>query len=309
MSTMTLDADDQEIIEIFVEEAEEVLQEIDRNLKALKANPKDKTALGEVRRGFHTLKGSGRMAKALDLGELAWKIENMLNRAIEGKVAVSEPMVALIQRCHGTMPKLVDAFKRQRPSGLDSEMQAMMGQADALASGETPSAKPRPAAATPAETAGLQAKLGELQGLLDQTAKRADEALQRAEMGLQQSRKLAGHLDAVGKELQRQGAGADLKPLAERVNSLSRDVLELRELARGAPQAATAPDTREVQQLIDQRVRERGHAGERLRQEMDKRLENMAEAVVSARRIAIWALTIGILLMIGAIGTAAYFLL
>lgn len=309
---MTLDADDQEIIEIFAEEAEEVLQEIGQNLKALKGNPKDKNALGEVRRGFHTLKGSGRMAKALDLGELAWKIESMLNRAIEGKIAVSEPMIALIQRCHGIIPKLVDAFKRQRPSGLEAEMQTMMAQADALASGEAQAAAPRPSAAPKApaaDSSGLQAKLGELQRQLDQATRRSDEALQRAEMGLQQSRKLSGYLDAIGAELQGQRAGTDLKPLTERVNGLARDIQELRKMSRGTAQAAAPPDTRELQQLIDQRVRERGHAGERTRQEMDKRLEAMAEAVVSARRISIWALTLGILLMIAAVGTAAYFLL
>ena len=38
-------------------------------------------ALVTVRRSFHTLKGSGRMVGARDLGEFAWSIENLLNRA------------------------------------------------------------------------------------------------------------------------------------------------------------------------------------------------------------------------------------
>ena len=61
MSTITLDSDDEEIIDIFVEEADEVLREIAGHLKTLKTRPKDQNALREVRRGFHTLKGSSRM--------------------------------------------------------------------------------------------------------------------------------------------------------------------------------------------------------------------------------------------------------
>lgn len=312
---MTIDEDDQEIIDIFVEEAAEVLQEMGRNLKALSSNPKDRNALGEVRRGFHTLKGSGRMAKALDLGELAWKIESMLNRAIEGKIAVSDPMISLLTKCHGTMPKLVDAFKRHRPSGMDADMESMMAYADALASGQThPVAAQRPVSATAPAGAGdlgaIQGKLGELHRQFEQSTRRTDEALHRAEMALQQSRKLAKYLDALAAEVQGQHASADLKPLTERVNTLSRDILELREVTRGGqvPAAAGAPDTREIQHIIDQRMRERGHAGDRSRQEMEKTLDEVLQTALSARRLGVWALTIGVLLMVAAAGTAAYFL-
>ncbi|EGV27705.1 Hpt protein [Thiorhodococcus drewsii AZ1] len=311
MSTITLDADDQEIIEIFVEEAEEVLQEIDQNLKALKGNPKDRNALGEVRRGFHTLKGSGRMAKAMDLGELAWKMENMLNRALEGKIAIGEPMVTLLAHCHGAMPKLVDDFKRHRPSDMNADIQTMMAQADAIANGEPQAAAAkRPSAAPSGGGNDIQAKLDELQRIVEQSARRSDEALHRAEMGLQQSRKLANQLDTIGAELQGQPAGGiDLKPLFERVNTLTRDVRELRELSRGAQPPAGTPDTRELQHLIDQRIRERTHGKDRSRQELEERLDAVLQAALSARRLGVWALTIGILLMLAAGGTAAYFFL
>ncbi|MFD2111048.1 Hpt domain-containing protein [Thiorhodococcus fuscus] len=310
MSTMTLDADDQEIIEIFAEEAEEVLQEIDQNLKVLKNDRQDRNALGEIRRGFHTLKGSGRMAKAMDLGELAWKMENMLNRALEGKVAIGEPMVTLLARCHGAMPKLVDDFKRHRPSDMNAEMHAMMAQADAIANGETQSvAARRPSAAPSGGGADIQARLDELQRMVEQAARRSDEALHRAEMGLQQSRKLANQLDTIGAELQGQPAGIDLKPLFERVNTLTRDMRELRELSRGAQPTSGTPDTRELQHLIDQRIRERTHGKDRSRQELDERLDAVLQAALSARRLGVWALTIGILLMLAAGGTAAYFFL
>src|SRR5690554_6439413 len=74
---------DDEILGIFVEEAEEVLQAIQDQYPRLRQNYEDRAALTEVRRAFHTLKGSGRMVGAISIGELAWSIENLLNRVID----------------------------------------------------------------------------------------------------------------------------------------------------------------------------------------------------------------------------------
>src|SRR5690606_37547408 len=75
---------DNEIIDIFVEEAEEVIQTIAEYFPRWAINFDDSESLTEFRRAFHTLKGSGRMVGANDIGELAWSIENMLNRVIDG---------------------------------------------------------------------------------------------------------------------------------------------------------------------------------------------------------------------------------
>uniref|UniRef100_UPI0037350BEB Hpt domain-containing protein n=1 Tax=Faucicola boevrei TaxID=346665 RepID=UPI0037350BEB len=63
------DMADEEIREIFIEEADEVLQEMDSNLPVWQADPSDLKTLKEIRRGFHTLKGSGRMVGAYQVGE------------------------------------------------------------------------------------------------------------------------------------------------------------------------------------------------------------------------------------------------
>ncbi|MEG6660268.1 Hpt domain-containing protein, partial [Pseudomonas aeruginosa] len=73
---------DEELREVFIEEAGEVLETIGRYLPAWKADHDDREALTEVRRAFHTLKGSGRMVRALVIGELAWSIENLFNRVL-----------------------------------------------------------------------------------------------------------------------------------------------------------------------------------------------------------------------------------
>ena len=66
---------DDEILGIFVEEAEEVLETIHEFYPRLRQNHDDREALTEVRRAFHTLKGSGRLVGATSIGELAWSVE------------------------------------------------------------------------------------------------------------------------------------------------------------------------------------------------------------------------------------------
>lgn len=73
-------AADREIVDIFLEEAREILGAIAENLAACRERPEDREALAALRRSFHTLKGSGRMAGLSNLGEAAWTVENLMNQ-------------------------------------------------------------------------------------------------------------------------------------------------------------------------------------------------------------------------------------
>jgi chemosensory pili system protein ChpA (sensor histidine kinase/response regulator) len=64
---------DAELLAIFLEEAAEVLQRIEATLPVCRKQPDDLESLTTIRRGFHTLKGSGRMVGLMDLGELPGK--------------------------------------------------------------------------------------------------------------------------------------------------------------------------------------------------------------------------------------------
>lgn len=108
------DEADAEIIEIFIEEAGEVLDTINDYLPQWCETPTDAEALTVIRRAFHTLKGSGRMVGAVDIGELAWSIENMLNRVIDGTVQIDEPRVATVTAAVEIVPAMVDAFKHRQ---------------------------------------------------------------------------------------------------------------------------------------------------------------------------------------------------
>jgi len=75
--------EDQELIDIFMEEAREVLGIMRDNLEICQLHPGSIDPLVTIRRGFHTLKGSGRMVGLTELGEVAWCVERALNKWLQ----------------------------------------------------------------------------------------------------------------------------------------------------------------------------------------------------------------------------------
>ncbi len=124
---------DDEIIEIFVDEAEEVLETISEYLPLWKSEPTNEEALTEIRRAFHTLKGSGRMVGATVVGELAWSIESLLNRVIEKTVTANQAVMDIITEVVERIPEGVTAFKEGQQNRFKPEGLAAI--ADALAEG------------------------------------------------------------------------------------------------------------------------------------------------------------------------------
>jgi chemotaxis protein histidine kinase CheA len=281
-----------EIVDVFIEEVGELLANIDSHLKTWTADPGDKRALTEIRRSFHTLKGSGRMVRALDLSEMAWKVENMLNQAIAGTVLVSDPMVQLVAAARAQIRRAADAFKNRRRPGSNQEIEALMKRADALSAGREQAAA---GAAFPASAvAGRQ--LQDLNVKVDRVMQRADEALHRSEMALQQARRVG----AISEIQQRLGSqrdtGAELDRIGETVKQLTKEVAELRAEARRAQREPTI-DQGEVQRLVEQRVRAKLKPNvERLRSEMKRGIEENLQAVTARPRFGWLALVLSALL-------------
>ncbi|MDO4897500.1 MAG: Hpt domain-containing protein, partial [Moraxella sp.] len=106
---------DDDIKEIFIEEAQEVLDDAVPTFKMWRADREKRELLVEVRRHFHTLKGSGRMVGAMELGELAWAMENMLNRVLDNTIAMNEGMCTLVFEVLSEFGGLVDTFAKGLP--------------------------------------------------------------------------------------------------------------------------------------------------------------------------------------------------
>jgi chemosensory pili system protein ChpA (sensor histidine kinase/response regulator) len=96
--TVTDQAFDAELLDIYLTEAEEVLAHIAQNCQALRVNVTDNEALVEVRRSFHTLKGSGRTVGLNALGEVAGKVEFFLNDVLDKKRSLHPKQLATIEQ-------------------------------------------------------------------------------------------------------------------------------------------------------------------------------------------------------------------
>ena len=99
---------DEEILDIFRQEAQEQLETIEEFYPVWKRNHDDADSLLAVRRAFHTLKGSGRTVGASLIAEFAWEIENLLNNVIDGIVSPDQQVLAVLDRAIAYLPGLLD---------------------------------------------------------------------------------------------------------------------------------------------------------------------------------------------------------
>jgi len=127
---------DPEILEIFLEEAQEEMRSLRENFPRWRSNPADREALTTVRRSLHTLKGSGRMVGARLIGEFAWSFENMLNRVIDQTIEPTDDMLALLDRGISSLPELVEQL--EVGTTPRSDIQQLMEAAIAFSRGEQP---------------------------------------------------------------------------------------------------------------------------------------------------------------------------
>ncbi len=102
---------DEEILEIFIEEALEVLDTLNEQVPLWSKDHGNEDALITVRRSFHTLKGSGRLIGAELIGEFAWNFESMLNRVIEKTRPLTQEVFDLLDEALAVLPELIEQLK------------------------------------------------------------------------------------------------------------------------------------------------------------------------------------------------------
>lgn len=125
------DEPEDEIVEIFIEEAEELLPMASEQLVAWKEEDND--ALMDLRRGFHTLKGGGRMVGATTIGELSWSLENLLNRVIDKTVPTQNEIYEVAEQALGCYPDLLSALSQGKAADESPEVARIRETAFALA--------------------------------------------------------------------------------------------------------------------------------------------------------------------------------
>ncbi|MBA2737627.1 MAG: Hpt domain-containing protein, partial [Pyrinomonadaceae bacterium] len=87
---------DEEMLEIFALEAEDLLRNINVNLAILAEQPTSREALLEIRRNAHTFKGSAGIVGLKKPSELAHRVEDLLDYMAEHEIAGNEKIFEIL---------------------------------------------------------------------------------------------------------------------------------------------------------------------------------------------------------------------
>ncbi len=140
---------DREMLEIFLEEASEVLSTMETTIAQARGGSGD--ALINIRRAFHTLKGSARMVGLSAFGECGWQLEQVMNHWLAQGLAASPPLLDLCSDARDLMLEWTHALQGEASpdidaSGIEARARAIRGEDPAVAA---PAPAPVEAAAPP----------------------------------------------------------------------------------------------------------------------------------------------------------------
>ena len=109
-----------ELLEVFLEEAQEVLDTMRANLEIIQLHPEDHETLAIIRRGFHTLKGSGRMVGLTDLAEVAWAVERAMNKWLQRNKFATPSLLKFILDAEAAFKGWVDSLHVHGSTQVDA---------------------------------------------------------------------------------------------------------------------------------------------------------------------------------------------
>ncbi len=111
--------DIQEILEDFLVEAFELIEQIDQDLVELENNPEDLELLNRIFRVAHTVKGSSSFLNFDVLTKLTHHMEDVLNKARKGELKISPDVMDVVLESVDMMKELLVAI---RDSGNDTDI-------------------------------------------------------------------------------------------------------------------------------------------------------------------------------------------
>ncbi len=145
------DDEDKELLDIFLDEAREVVATGLAAVQSLRAAPGDLSEQTTLRRAFHTLKGSSRMVGLAPFGDAAWAMEQALNAWLAEQKPAPADLLDLSEQSLQAFGRWADAIAAGDDSGWQA--QPFVDAASALRAGQTPEPLRVPGAEGPPEAA------------------------------------------------------------------------------------------------------------------------------------------------------------
>ncbi len=95
--------------ETFIEEAYEMLGELEINLLRLEETPEDEDLIRSIFRDFHTIKGSGQMFGFDDVAKLTHEVETIFDMVRSNELSITNELINLALSTRDQINKMIDA--------------------------------------------------------------------------------------------------------------------------------------------------------------------------------------------------------
>lgn len=144
---MAIDTDD-EILQDFLVEAGEILEQLGEQLVGLEQSPQDADLLNAVFRGFHTVKGGAGFLNLTALVAICHRAEDVFNVLRQGARVADANLMDVVLRALDVVNDMVDNVRQGvEPEDADPQLLATLEQLATPTDGTAPE---QPAAAAPA---------------------------------------------------------------------------------------------------------------------------------------------------------------
>lgn len=121
-----------EILNIFREETEEIIQRLNNNLLQLENTPNDKEKLVYMFRDAHSLKGAARMIGFNNIQRLAHKIEDLLGLAKENKLKINREISDVLYKSTDLLSFLIENSVKLKKEYYTDDIQRYIENIDSL---------------------------------------------------------------------------------------------------------------------------------------------------------------------------------
>jgi two-component system, chemotaxis family, sensor kinase CheA len=108
-------------IDIFRQEANDLLTEIEEAVLEIEENPDDKESINRIFRAVHTIKGSGGMLGFTKVAQFTHVLETVLDSLREGELHVTKDLINLILRSKDHVKSILDSASGADKIDLDQE--------------------------------------------------------------------------------------------------------------------------------------------------------------------------------------------
>jgi two-component system, chemotaxis family, sensor kinase CheA len=104
---------DAELVEEFISDAREQLQNIEQGALALERNVHDQEVIHTLFRAFHTFKGNAGFLDLTAISQLAHMLESLLDGAREDRLEINSVIIEIILKSRDTLQQFVDEIEAQ----------------------------------------------------------------------------------------------------------------------------------------------------------------------------------------------------